>query len=766
MRVKPKNVFLKTCSLGLLIVLVSLFSPVGKTQAQSVSRCNFTTASLNPSGVFQGPINDYAQNILNLRPTAISVNPTVNSANLLQNAQVNFVALNGRASGVFFNLNLGQNFPPTGTATLPRAIFNPLGVLGFYVFAADLTPAQLQNVQNVYAVDQISRRNYAFNVANLARHLTALQNAGANPNIIAFGLNTLRTAYNTLSNPANPAPDPRRTYRAAAATYIELMRNIQSGVINDPANVTQSQLEGDLAAVATTDMANTAIVGGMLIQTGLNILGIGLSNYDTNRLPVPNGNNAPTPSTAPPGTFPLTDFDTARNTPLSPAQVNPAGTFGGRLVGLLRQYGLTRNATAINYQVNSADALQAVFVPIGNSDNTLTILFAAGYPVTPNRLPQFAFSATSASQYLLDPLNRAVPSPTVQARLTSHYNNPVNAGRRNNYVTNLNNINCVLVRIQQGGGLNGDSSNTVQNAIVNVNAGLQTLAQGGVPDIFNLYQSVGKAAFALGLQPLVGANQATDVQTLRGSLLPIGIINYYLVPITLLGNGDTIGIVRGTTFFLRNSNTTGFADVAFDYGSPTGDVRLVGDWDGDGVTTPAVFRNGVFFLRNSNTGGFADTVFAFGSGLPGDIPIVGDWNGDGVDTVGVFNAGVVYLRNANAPGAADITFSYGISTDVPIAGDWNGDGVDTIGVVRGITFFLRNSNTTGFADIVFDFGTGARGEIAFTGDWDGDGVDTVGVYSGVVVYLRNVNAGGFADVTFAYGSPGDLPIAGDWDGLP
>jgi len=53
-----------------------------------------------------------------------------------------------------------------------------------------------------------------------------------------------------------------------------------------------------------------------------------------------------------------------------------------------------------------------------------------------------------------------------------------------------------------------------------------------------------------------------------------------------------------------------------------------------------------------------------------------------------------------------------------------------------------------------------------TGDWDNDGRDTIGVYRNGVFYLRNSNTAGNADLYFALGIPGDLPIAGNWDGIP
>jgi len=226
-------------------------------------------------------------------------------------------------------------------------------------------------------------------------------------------------------------------------------------------------------------------------------------------------------------------------------------------------------------------------------------------------------------------------------------------------------------------------------------------------------------------------------------------------------NPDTPGTHRGDMFGLRNSNSSGYADIEVVYGVAS-DLPVVGDWDGDGVDTLGVFRDGVFYLRNSNSSGYADITFGYG--LPGDKPIAGDWNADGIDTVGVFRNGVFYLRNSNTTGYAHITFGYGLAGDLPMSGDWDVDGVDTVGVFRNGVFYLRNSNSTGYADVTF--GYGMPGDRPIVGDWDGDGVDTVGTFRSGVFYLRNTNMSGFADVTFSYGLPGDTPLTGDWDGLP
>jgi hypothetical protein len=129
--------------------------------------------------------------------------------------------------------------------------------------------------------------------------------------------------------------------------------------------------------------------------------------------------------------------------------------------------------------------------------------------------------------------------------------------------------------------------------------------------------------------------------------------------------GPPIGIYRNGSFYLRNSNTIGFANIVFPFGAP-GDQPIAGDWDGNGTDTIGVYRNGTFYLRNSNSSSPADV--SFGLGNPGDVGIAGDWNGDGKDTTGVFRPsnGIIFLKNANTTGIADIALNYGIPGDKPL----------------------------------------------------------------------------------------------------
>jgi hypothetical protein len=97
------------------------------------------------------------------------------------------------------------------------------------------------------------------------------------------------------------------------------------------------------------------------------------------------------------------------------------------------------------------------------------------------------------------------------------------------------------------------------------------------------------------------------------------------------GNGTTtIGVYRSgiSTFFLKNSNTVGFPDITVVFGNgPAGDLPIVGDFDGNGTVTIGVYQpsTSTFLLRNNNTPGAPDITVSFGAS--GDLPLIGNWDG-------------------------------------------------------------------------------------------------------------------------------------------
>lgn len=220
------------------------------------------------------------------------------------------------------------------------------------------------------------------------------------------------------------------------------------------------------------------------------------------------------------------------------------------------------------------------------------------------------------------------------------------------------------------------------------------------------------------------------------------------------------------------------------------DVGVPGDWDGNGSTTPGVFRRSApssleakWLLRNSHGSvNPVDIDFNYGNWFT-DQTVIGDWDGDGDQTVGVARKDpnslnkVWYLRNIHAGGAVDITVSFGHYMDIPVVGDWDGDGDETIGVFKPAqsggqeaVWALNNTNDNdGTPDITVNYG--GFGDEPAVGDWDGDGDTTIGVFrpaptSGAESrwILRNANSNGPPAYDFLYGGYQELQVRGDWDG--
>jgi hypothetical protein len=224
---------------------------------------------------------------------------------------------------------------------------------------------------------------------------------------------------------------------------------------------------------------------------------------------------------------------------------------------------------------------------------------------------------------------------------------------------------------------------------------------------------------------------------------------------------------RGKWFLFDD---VGIATASFFYGDP-GDYPFVGDWDGDGVETPGLYRqsDGFVYLRNSNTQGIADIEFFFGN--PGDVPIAGDFNNDGFDTVSIYrpsNQTFYIINNLGSGdaglGAADFSYVFGDPGDKPFVGDFDGDGVETAGLHRestGLVYF-RNSHTQGNADAQFIFGD--PGDRLVAGDWTADGTFTPALFrpSNTTMYFRYTNTQGNADNEFIPipTNASWLPIAG------
>jgi Tol biopolymer transport system component len=305
--------------------------------------------------------------------------------------------------------------------------------------------------------------------------------------------------------------------------------------------------------------------------------------------------------------------------------------------------------------------------------------------------------------------------------------------------------------------------------------------------VFTLLDSAG-GRFALQGSRIVVADRYLldhDTQaahTIRVRVTDQGDLAYnkdFTLAVTDVHDFDSPGLYdpAGSVFYLRSSNTPGFADYTIAYGEGNaGWQTLAGDWNGDGSAGLGLYApaTSTFYLANAYHSGYAEYTFGYGQPDAGWIPLVGDWNGDGQAGVGLYDpqASMFYLTNSLQFGFAEHTFAYGQPGAgwIPLVGDWNGDGRTGVGLFdpQGSTFYLTNTFANGFAEYSFGFGMPQAGWQPLVGDWNGDRADGVGLFDpqGSTFYLTNALATGFAQYTFGYGQPdaGWRPLVGDWNG--
>jgi hypothetical protein len=224
------------------------------------------------------------------------------------------------------------------------------------------------------------------------------------------------------------------------------------------------------------------------------------------------------------------------------------------------------------------------------------------------------------------------------------------------------------------------------------------------------------------------------------------------------GGRQTVGYYDPTTstFYFRNSLTSGSADEAIQYGPANhGWIPVVGDWAGPGHMGIGLYdpASSTFFLRNSLAWGFADEVIQYGPAGLGWLPIVGDWVGTGYTSIGLYDpaSSTFFLRNTLTWGYADEVIQYGPEKHgwLPVTGEWNGSGHTGIGLYdpASSTFFLRNTLTWGYADEVVQYGPGGQGWLPVAGDWVDTGQWAIGLFdaASATFFLRNRLAWGYAD---------------------
>jgi hypothetical protein len=184
------------------------------------------------------------------------------------------------------------------------------------------------------------------------------------------------------------------------------------------------------------------------------------------------------------------------------------------------------------------------------------------------------------------------------------------------------------------------------------------------------------------------------------------------------------------------------------------------------------------FLVSSTVCSSDTSVLTYQFGSFGDLPVIGDWTGDGITEIGNYKGNGVFALDYNGNGqwdgaSLDRAYIFRSAPSIPVTGDWNGDGITEIGNYKGDGIWALDYNGNGVwdgssIDRVFSFGSSTDKPIV--GDWNGDGISEVGNYKGNGTWAFDYNGNGAWDdrsIDLVYTTPwsmNDLPVVGDWNG--
>jgi hypothetical protein len=236
---------------------------------------------------------------------------------------------------------------------------------------------------------------------------------------------------------------------------------------------------------------------------------------------------------------------------------------------------------------------------------------------------------------------------------------------------------------------------------------------------------------------------------------------------------------------LKSSLDFSYSEPRFITWGQTGDIIVPGDYDGDGSSDPTVRRppaggqSAAYMMLLSSTGYDYGSALTIPAGWPGlsDTPVVGDYNGDSISEPAIWrgNTGVWIIPLSPTFNTYQF-YSWGQSGDTPIGADVDGDGHTDIGYWRpstGVWGFLQSSQGYSYAYPLF-FSWGSSGNIPVIADYDGDGLADPAVVippeSGQSrayrILLSTLAYDPAQSMTVPAGWPGlnDTPVPADYDG--
>jgi hypothetical protein len=177
------------------------------------------------------------------------------------------------------------------------------------------------------------------------------------------------------------------------------------------------------------------------------------------------------------------------------------------------------------------------------------------------------------------------------------------------------------------------------------------------------------------------------------------------------------------------------------YGAgPSESQYLMGDWNGDGHSKPAVRRGNAVFM-DLNYDSSHDIVRSFGLGPAETTYIAGRWAGSASDKLAVVRGNcVIYDADVARPGNQQC---FGNTGDTYLAGRWRKNQPPTIAVKRAengrdcIYFSDSYAATVATERVCYTWPPGTY----LTGDFNGDGVDDIAVVNNGVVLIDTSRKG-------------------------
>jgi len=243
--------------------------------------------------------------------------------------------------------------------------------------------------------------------------------------------------------------------------------------------------------------------------------------------------------------------------------------------------------------------------------------------------------------------------------------------------------------------------------------------------------------------------------------------------------------VSGVWGILQSSHSFSYGSPLFFSWGQTGDIVAPGDYDGDGLLDPTVRRppgggqSAAYLMLFSSNGYDYGCALIIPAGWPGlgDTPVVGDYNGDGRTDPAIWrgSAGVWIIPMSPAFNTYQF-FSWGLTGDTPVGADVDGDGQTDIGYWRpstGVWGFLKSTANYSYASPQW-FNWGTTGDIPVMADYDGDGKadpavvipPSGGQSKAYRILLSTLAYAPGSSLTIPAGWPGlgDTPVPQDYDG--